>query len=169
MNRIFFIADLHLDHKNIIKYCGRPFKDINDMNDTLVTRWNSIVSKDDTVIFAGDFCKNKYKFHYWLSKLNGEIIMLKGNHDVVGEQSMYHSITFTYNNIIFLVVHDPKDIPEDYNGWIIHGHQHNNDVEKYPLISHNNKTINVSCELIDYTPVLIDDIILMINRIQEII
>ncbi len=43
----FFTADLHLGHRNIIEYSGRPFRDADEMNAALVERWNDFVSPDD--------------------------------------------------------------------------------------------------------------------------
>ena len=56
MSKIFYTADLHLGHANIIKYCNRPFKDVDQMNETLIRNWNSRVKPEDTVIHNGDFC-----------------------------------------------------------------------------------------------------------------
>ena len=52
---IWFIADPHFDHKNIIKYCERPFNTVEEMNQTLIERWNSVVKKDDKVFCIGGF------------------------------------------------------------------------------------------------------------------
>lgn len=38
--RIWFVSDLHLAHKNIIKYCSRPFDNVNQMNEILIQNWN---------------------------------------------------------------------------------------------------------------------------------
>jgi hypothetical protein len=49
--------------------------------------------------------------------------------------------------------------PDDWNGWLIHSHVHNKNLENYPLVNSPNKTINVSCELLDYKPVRIEYLI----------
>jgi calcineurin-like phosphoesterase family protein len=52
------------------------------MNCVLIEKWNKIVGKDDLVYHLGDFCfKGKSTADIFLDKLNGEIILIKGNHD----------------------------------------------------------------------------------------
>ena len=47
-------SDQHFYHSNIIKYCNRPFKSAEEMNEAMFTRWNSTISKDGKVFFLGD-------------------------------------------------------------------------------------------------------------------
>jgi calcineurin-like phosphoesterase family protein len=47
--KFFFTADTHFNHDNIIEYCNRPFKNAEEMNDTLIINWNSVVGEHDTV------------------------------------------------------------------------------------------------------------------------
>ena len=51
----WWASDYHFSHHNIIRYCGRPFKDIEEMNATIIARHNERVKPDDTVFFLGDF------------------------------------------------------------------------------------------------------------------
>jgi len=144
MAKVFVCADLHLNHARIIELCNRPFKDVDEMNDTLIANWNSVVDKEDTIYFLGDLCfetKEKSK-DYWLSKLNGHIIWVKGNHD------HYKRLIKTIYFNEYVMVHDPNDVEL---GWklCIHGHCHN----KVPRIDRRRKRICVSVELIDYTPI----------------
>lgn len=46
---IWITSDEHYGHFNIIKYCNRPFKHIDDMNDQLIERHNKLVGRDDIV------------------------------------------------------------------------------------------------------------------------
>lgn len=46
---IYFIADTHFNHENIIKYCDRPFSNAKEMNEYIIQKWNSVVKEDDIV------------------------------------------------------------------------------------------------------------------------
>src|ERR1700678_3730056 len=75
----FYISDTHFDHAKIITLCNRPFANVDEMNETMVQRWNSVVTSEDTVHFLGDFAWKRHS--YWAGQLNGHIIFYKGNHD----------------------------------------------------------------------------------------
>lgn len=79
---LFFTSDLHFCHKNIIRFCNRPWPTTEEMNKGLVERWNKKVSPDDTVFCLGDFCfGGSAEWKKWREKLNGHIILIRGNHD----------------------------------------------------------------------------------------
>ena len=39
---VFFTSDTHFNHTNIIRFCSRPFKDVEHMNETLIANWNRV-------------------------------------------------------------------------------------------------------------------------------
>lgn len=79
---IFFTSDLHLRHKNILKFEDRPFDTIEEMEEEIISNWNNIVSPEDTVYELGDFCFGGYdKWTEILGQLNGRKVKIKGNHD----------------------------------------------------------------------------------------
>jgi calcineurin-like phosphoesterase family protein/2'-5' RNA ligase len=161
-NSIYLLSDLHLDHSNIIHYCARPFlpSNVNEMNEVLVENWNHVVHNTNTVYFLGDLTFGKYArpAEYWLPKLNGKIQFIRGNHEYGVRNSQEYAL-LNHQHHQFLLVHDPKQCPVKWNGWIIHGHTHNNNMKKYPFINGENKTINVSAELVNYRPVSLDFIL----------
>jgi calcineurin-like phosphoesterase family protein len=166
--KVFLISDVHFDHKNIIRYCDRPFDSTRQMNETILENWNDTVQENNYVYFLGDmtFGHKKRPVDYWLGKLNGEIHYIRGNHDT--DSSIERAIVIPerygirYKNHEFLLMHDPHR-PHGYDGWIIHGDKHNNDLKDYPFINQKNKTVNVCAEVVDYTPLNLDKLILLIE------
>jgi calcineurin-like phosphoesterase family protein len=78
----WFTADLHLGHANIIKYCARPFDDVEEMHSQLIERWNGAVEPKDTVWVLGDFALGKIDETLPMAaELAGKKILLAGNHD----------------------------------------------------------------------------------------
>ena len=82
-DKIWFTADSHIGHRNIIKYCQRPFSDVEEMNETLISNWNKVVGKDDFVFHLGDFSVGgAAEWTSLLDNLNGRIFLVLGNHDM---------------------------------------------------------------------------------------
>jgi len=175
----FFIGDLHLDHNNIIKLVHRPFNTIYEMNKVIVSNWNNTIKKNDRVFFLGDYTGPLHERIYydrlrcWTSQLNGVKTSILGNHDqksgcIIFENSKVIHVDRRY----FLLIHNPEDRSVEWHEWIIHGHKHNNDMDRYPFINGEKKTINVSVELIDYKPVSLEYLLSLnldsIKRMQTI-
>ena len=79
----FFTSDTHFNHANIVHYCNRPFKNVEQMNETLIANWNSVITPDDTVFHLGDFCLGgASEWTKILDRLNGKIYLILGNHDL---------------------------------------------------------------------------------------
>ena len=79
---LFFTSDTHFWHSNIIKYCNRPFMDIEEMNEEIIKRWNDKIENDDLVFHLGDFAfcgPSQYKT--LLERLNGKITLVLGKYD----------------------------------------------------------------------------------------
>jgi len=176
---IYLIGDTHFYHNNIIEYCNRPFKSSLEMNDIIIENWNSIITEDDTVIHLGDFAIGYDRENYnnkkdcyidLMRKLNGEKILVRGNHDHesvsfykdIGFEEVYDY--FVYEDILFF--HYPLKIDkytkkeqkemiervkkEQFN-YVIHGHIHNN---SETLKNH----FNCSIENINYKPIEFEEI-----------
>ena len=81
-DRIYFTSDPHFWHKNIIKYCERPFDGVDDMNETLIKNWNMVVGEDDLIFCLGDFSLGRETDTLdVLQRLNGHKVLIKGNHE----------------------------------------------------------------------------------------
>ena len=70
---IYFTSDFHISHTNIIKFCSRPYTDVQDMNKQLIDNWNNTVKSEDDIYNLGDFTFGN-NVDYYLSLLNGNII-----------------------------------------------------------------------------------------------
>lgn len=81
--KVWFTADTHIGHRNIIRYCKRPFACVEEMNEALINNWNRVVEKDDIVFHLGDFSVGgASEWTSLLDRLNGRIYLVLGNHDM---------------------------------------------------------------------------------------
>lgn len=154
--KTFVTSDHHFFHGNIIKYCNRPFKTWQEMNEVMIKKWNDVVSKDDLVIHLGDFCLyGLEKVKQIRKQLNGTIILIKGNHDQYRGLAKCGFIVKRYlkhNNILF--THRPIPLEELREGFInIFGHIHTKDVFD------KTRQFNVSVDKTNFYPVLLDDVL----------
>lgn len=135
----FFISDTHWNHRNIIKYSNRPFKDIQEMNEILIDNWNRNVRPEDNIWHLGDFAFMKVEqIQQLLPRLNGYKMFIAGNHDqeIMKNQEMllgrnlFTSIgryaEFNHNNQFFVLFHYGQRVwNKSHHGSIqLHGHSH---------------------------------------------
>jgi len=86
MNKLFLTSDFHFSHKNIIKYCNRPFSSVEEMDKKLIQNINDIVGEEDVLWFLGDFCFARHDY-FEVAKRYRDRIHCKnvscifGNHD----------------------------------------------------------------------------------------
>jgi len=82
MSRMFFTSDTHFSHTNIIRYCDRPFRDTDHMDEEIIRRWNETVSPEDIVFHLGDIALGPIdKSLPKIARLNGYKVAVLGNHD----------------------------------------------------------------------------------------
>ena len=154
MGKVYLISDMHFNHTNILKYENRPFKDVMDMNKTIIKKWNSIVDKDDKVFILGDFgFGDKEILTQIFQKLGGNKVLIMGNHDKrksikwwldIGFKEVY-KYPIIYDNH-FILSHEPlMNVPESF--FNIHGHLHSK------TMNEPNKYYNVSVERINFKPI----------------
>lgn len=81
-SRVYFTSDTHFNHTNIISYCQRPFKNVDEMNERIIANWNEVVGENDIIFHLGDFCLGgAAEWTRLLDRLNGKIYLIMGNHD----------------------------------------------------------------------------------------
>lgn len=156
MHKVFLIGDPHFYHKNIIDYCNRPFSSVDEMNEYLVKRWNSVVSKGDVVICLGDFALgSKDKIIEIGQRLNGRKYLILGNHDQASINTYYEAgfefvsrFPILYDGF-FILSHEPQFVQENGPYANVFAHVHND--PNYKDVSP--RGFCVSAERINYTPI----------------
>ena len=159
-DKVFFIADTHFGDENIRRYEKRPFVDAADMDNALTERWNRRIPAENSVVFVlGDFCAGDNEKEI-LSRLNGQKLLVKGNHDVktndyyrrAGFCEVY-DYPILYNGF-WILSHDAVYINSNMPYANIFGHVHSSPIVK----DYSNQHYCVSVERINYTPILFEDI-----------
>jgi len=162
--RIFVIADCHFNHRNIIKFTGRPYRTVSGMNRSIIQKWNATVRPQDTIYHVGDFARDH--IGYFINRLQGRKFFITGNHD----ENLRHTKDWAiieYKGLKFLLIHRPQDRPANWEGWTIHGHVHNASWDKFPYIDRTTQKVNVSVEMIGFRPVSLHRIVETIGFMEQ--
>ena len=132
---------------------------VKEMDQVLIKNWNYTVKPNDYVFFVGDLCMDRDPKipDQVLEHLNGRITFIQGNHDANISKKISHFVHH-YHGVDLMFLHHPKEVPDDFKGWVIHGHTHNNNLRKYPFFDPHNKRVNVGAELIKYQPIRLKQI-----------
>lgn len=162
---LYFTADLHLGHENIIRYCHRPFANVAEMDEELIDNWNSCIKKDDTVFYLGDFCFGNPD--NYVPRLNGKIYFVPGSHDKAMKRqvaginflpelakiSPYGLMDEFGNRRLIVLCHHPMRSWHNshYASWHLYGHHHGQ-LPPYGL------SFDVGVDAWDYFPVSLDEV-----------
>lgn len=170
----FFTSDLHLWHKNIMKYCPqyRNFASLPEMHQAMLEKFNSVLSPEDTLYVLGDvgFCKVSLIKEFFDQVTVGRKILVRGNHDAKANHlsrvfdEIYEYLVLDLEGEKVNMSHFPyappegaenveaydlrymeKRLPNDGN-WLLCGHVH----EKWKVLD---KMINVGVDQWDLTPI----------------
>lgn len=169
MNR-FVISDTHFGHTNswakFKREDGSPlrsFSSTEEMDQTMVSRWNAMVSPRDTVYHLGDVVINKKSLHL-VKQLNGRKILIRGNHDIF-EDEAYRDAGFEQIHGVrvfvdrFILSHIPLH-PECVTQRFkvnVHGHLHANSIKGINGMD-DPRYLCVSVEHTDYAPISFDEV-----------
>jgi calcineurin-like phosphoesterase family protein len=152
MSKIFFTADTHFNHANIIYFCGRPFADVKEMNAVLIEKWNAKVGKADLVYHLGDFAWGN-----WgpiLDRLNGDIVLIRGGHDKKSQGKFTHRFRLI-GDLMDIVVEGRTVVlchyclrvwnKSHFDSWHLFGHSHG----RLPALG---KSLDVGVDGHDFAP-----------------
>ena len=178
----FVISDTHFGHTNSWEKFKlpngdplRPFTSTEEMDETMVERWNAVVRPQDTVYHLGDVVINKKSLHH-VNRLNGKKRLVRGNHDIfrdtdyrdAGFESLYGVRVFVDQFILSHIPLHPDCVTERFRV-NVHGHLHANEVmEKFQVTGddmypYEDERIDprylcVSVEHTDYRPLSFDEV-----------
>lgn len=171
MPAIFLVSDTHFGHAGVCKFLRddgtklRPWDDPEEMDEEMVKRWNETVRPKDKVYHLGDVVINR-KALKTLGRLNGEKVLIKGNHDIfkLEEYTEYFKDVRGYHVLNGMILSHIPIHEESLArfGTNIHGHLHYNRVKKNDVIDPRYHCVCV--EHTDYRPILFED---AIKKIQE--
>ena len=191
--KVWFTSDLHFGHRNVIRFCNRPWADEKEMCEGLINNWNSCVGDNDIVFVLGDtfWFNDSRLIKKVIDRLKGKTIyMLPGNHD---DFSHYHRVdTYSENRRVILcqdvvvlwlqeangkiteiwMSHYPMMTwPHRVNGaWQLFGHIHSkpgrNDGVDQDLPLHWNQC-DVGTDHWDYIPVGFETLKILFNKLKE--
>lgn len=164
MANIFFTSDTHFDHANFLNFKDdqgrkiRPFDTVEDMNETMIQRWNQVVGVMDKIYHLGDVTFRVNQLARIMSRLNGHKRLLVGNHDDPKNYELTRwfdkvQLWRIFKDENFVCTHIPI-LKEQFRHKVqynVHGHLHQNKVpdEQY---------INICVEQTDYIPVSMDEL-----------
>jgi calcineurin-like phosphoesterase family protein len=170
---IFFTADTHFGHENVIRFCNRPYSSASEMDKKLIENWNQSVDPNDIIYHLGDFTLlGKKQAKDYFQQLNGRIHVIPGGHDRrwIGKGTYRSGSGHTVS--ILPPLHTIKvSLPDSgqpqlivlchyslrvwdrshYGSWHLYGHSHGN----LPPLE-NSLDVGVDCW--DYSPVSLENI-----------
>lgn len=161
MATVYFISDIHFGHANLCeKFRGMT---VEESDELAIRNWNSRVGKDDIVYYLGDFTMDKPKLvKHYLSRLNGKIYIIGGNHDTRRVCDEFKDLGVTVLGCAeykgYMLTHMPVHRKILHEGQFrryrgnIHGHIH-----AYELVSPD--YISVAADLNSFMPLTLDEII----------
>ena len=182
MPTAFLYSDPHFSHAGICQFFRadgvtklRPFENATEMDEYLIERFNATVSSRDKVYFLGDIVINKKALDAVMPRLNGDKVLIRGNHDIykLKDYSKYFRDVRGYHILDGMILSHIPIHPDSLGrfGTNIHGHLHEKRVHKakginYPTgeIIYSETEIDtryhcVCVEQTEYAPISFDDVI----------
>ena len=170
---IYYIGDMHLGHKNVIKYDNRPFETVEEMDAVLIENWNKVVNEDDHVYIIGDFIyRSSHMASFYLKQLKGHKHLIIGNHDLKTIEDEVACSYFDSIERLGYVKDGETDIVmchypiAEWNGkrrkknasYHVYSHIHNRKTPTYDYMKKQKGALNAGCMINDYIPVTLEQL-----------
>lgn len=155
----YFTSDTHFGHANIIRYCNRPFRDVTEMNEALIERWNGRVRPGDTIFHLGDFgFGSQQNLQAVLDRLQGDKHFILGNHDKTGRTlkgwgSVQHYRELSLEGARLVLFHYGARVwnGSHHGSLMLYGHSHG-------TLPGDSQSLDVGTDCWEYTPVTLEQI-----------
>ena len=166
----YFTSDQHFGHANIIRFCDRPFKTAEEMDEVMLAKWNAKVTDEDDVWILGDLFFRSATVGPILERLKGRKHLILGNHDdswigKIDLERHFLSVDSFYSGTIdghlVTMCHYPMlSWPQDKKSYMIYGHIHNHvNADYWPLIAKRPHMLNAGVEVNSYEPVTFEELV----------
>ena len=175
---VYFIADTHFGHKNVLRLCDRPFETIEKMNETFIENWNKRVTGSDSVYVIGDMFFRCADPKAILKRIHGKKHLIVGNHDSSWMGKVDINRYFKSVELMAIIsdgahamtlCHYPllswKHAKKSY---MIHGHIHaKTDMDFWQLLVARDNVLNAGVDFNGYQPVPLDELLANNIRFKE--
>lgn len=176
---IYFTADTHFGHENVIRFCDRPFASAEEMDERLIENWNSRVCGGDTVYILGDMFLRSENVEEILKRLKGKKRLIIGNHDESWMKqkdfSKYFESIDKYLEIndghrALTLCHYPMlSYKHEKKAYMIHGHIHKDtSADFWSLIAVRENVLNAGADINGFMPVSFDEMLENNRRFKEV-
>ena len=167
---IFFTADTHFGHENVIWMCERPYRDIDEMNEAMISAWNERVTGNDTVYIVGDLFFRCEDPESVLKRLRGKKRLILGNHDgswtgKVDLGKFFLSVdtmleTSDGKRAITLCHYPLLSWKHAKRSYMIHGHIHRKtDMDYWPMLCNRERVLNAGVDINGFSPVTFEELL----------
>ena len=175
---IYYIADPHFGHSNILKMCSRPFASIGEMDEAMIAAWNGRVTGRDTVYIIGDLFFRCADPESILRRLKGRKHLIVGNHDSSWMCKVDTSKYFVSVNDLLVTTDGTRQLTlchyplltwkHQKKSYMIHGHIHaNTDTDFFPLIAARERMLNAGADINGFIPVTFEELVENNRRFKE--
>ncbi len=184
---IYFTSDLHFGHEQVLELCRRPFRNVQDMNISLIERFNDVVKPADTVYILGDVAHRMplSEVQALLFEMNGSKVLLPGNHDLAYDYAqpyqtkngrmvqLFDEITdmkiIQFEKRTLVLMHYPMlSWLDSRRGTImLHGHIHATSGYNTKNQAMGLRRFDVGVDANNYAPVSITEIIQMVRSCRK--
>lgn len=166
---IYYTADPHLGHENVISFCSRPFSSVEEMDKMLIESWRAVVKPNDDIYVLGDLIFKSADPEAYLRQLTGKIHLIRGNHDTFLKNKALERYFVSIDDMltiadegrrVFMCHYPLAEWPGYYRNAIhLFGHIHNSKNEAFRIMENVPNSYNVGVDCIGFTPLTLTQIL----------